>query len=190
MSGPRALPVWNPGAKYRSVQPMRIATFTNTWDTEPTHHELTWAEYIAASAEHEYIEPVRGRFGGKLQCPMLSPAEFRDGGMRVDADVVRVHFLMLDFDGLTDAVAEHVFALASRYAHFAYTSWSHVEKPNRFRIAFPLTRPVDVSEWDAFWSRAYGHFECLADEKCCNASRAYFRITITRPKRRGRVMNA
>lgn len=148
---------------------MRLSAFENQRATHPETVDVEWDDYVKAS-EHVFTDLE------KSACPLVSPAEF--SGTRTKANVVRVHALFLDFDGpkhdgLSDDDTARVFEIAAPYTYFAYTSYSHTERPNRFRLVIPLTRPVTATEWPRFIRGAFRMFDDLADTQCSDPSRMY-----------------
>lgn len=160
---------------------MRLSSFENAWATHPNAVDLTWDEFTASCADHEVAHDVptdpKALVEYKKTLPLLCPAEFN--GTRSRANVTRVHALFLDFDGptpdtgLSDDNMVRVFEIAEPYRYFAYTSFSHVAKPNRFRLVFPLDRPVSVLEWSRFIAGAFAMFGGLPDKQCSDPSRMY-----------------
>ena len=148
-------------------RPFRLSFFANIHDNEPKHHELTWEEFVDANSEHEFTTLT------KRQVPLFCPAEFKEGGTRLDKDVERLHLFVIDLDEVATEEVESTLKAAEAYEYLAYTSWSHGRDPNRLRLVFPLSRPVDVADWQRFWPKAVHHLGNLGDATCCNASRFY-----------------
>lgn len=145
-------------------------------DTDPTPHlrvGLSFAELVEA------IGPPKS-YPTKKSPGMYSPAEWLPGHTRGLQGIACVHFGVLDVDHFTqDATAALVGDLTNRgLAFYLVSTWSNGEKSTEdvcARLLVPFSRPVLVSEWPRFWR---GFSEEItgraADEKCKDASRAYY----------------
>ncbi len=143
----------------------------------------TWADFAAmlTSEGHNAIPVEPGpeaERAAKLRCPMFSPAEFREGKTRREADALRVHFGVLDLDHVDRSVFDTFLEClrdAGREA-LVYTSWSHGLEEGKVsaRLCVPFTRPVEAREWSAFWPRMHDHLGALGDVACRDIARAYF----------------
>jgi putative DNA primase/helicase len=115
----------------------------------------------------------------KEDLPLFLPAEFPEGVVvrRCAANVLRVHFLVVDLDkGTLDDLARPL-SLVGQYGHVIYTSFSHdPDGQHKYRVIVKLSRPVDVSEWRSFFPRALGFLELdtLADMKCSDCCHMYY----------------
>lgn len=116
---------------------------------------------------------------------LFIPAEFGSGtrSRRIAQNVLRVHSLVVDVDRGTAADHALMLARVRAYGYVTYTSFSH--DPNgqhKFRVVVKLSRPVEITEWAAFWPRAIHAlaFDTLADGKpiadfkCRDACHMYF----------------
>jgi putative DNA primase/helicase len=115
----------------------------------------------------------------KQSLPLFLPAEFPDQlpVRRCAANVLRIHFFVVDIDkGSTEGIAQVLLGL-EQYGHIVYTTFSHKEDGQwKLRVMLKLSRPVDITEWAAFFPRAI-HFLGLldyADMKCADACHMYY----------------
>jgi putative DNA primase/helicase len=114
----------------------------------------------------------------KDDLPLFMASEFPELPIRRCAEnVLRIHFLVVDIDKGTDNEFTRPLSLVEQYGHVLYTSFSHDPAgQSKFRILVKLTRPVDITEWAAFFPRALHHLELLqlADLKCADAAHMYY----------------
>jgi putative DNA primase/helicase len=115
----------------------------------------------------------------KNELPLFIPAEFVAGDIirRSSHNVLAVTLGVLDLDHGTAEEQAQVLAIVKRYGHAVYTSFSH--DPNgqhKHRAIVKLSRPVQLTEWRAFFPRMLDHFHALkvADSKCKDACHMYF----------------
>ena len=141
---------------------LRITEFYARTDTVPKGHSATWDELVGLLTLHDFRQDKDG--------PMWSPASFRAGGRRCKADVVSVSCLVLDYDG-----GETYAQVSPRWnglCHIAHTTHKSSSKVSRFRVTFPLLRPVPGSEWPEFCKAAHveiGGGTCDPLTDCCRA---------------------
>lgn len=107
----------------------------------------------------------------KNELPLFIPAEFVTGEVvrRSAHNVLAVTLGVLDLDHGSSAEIQHVLNIAKQYGHACYSSFSHdPTKQEKWRAIIKLSRPVQPSEWRAFFPRFVAHFHALgvADEKC------------------------
>ena len=105
--------------------------------------------------------------------PRWSGAEFR-AGYRSLAHFIRSSWLVLDFDRGT--AQERIERTFSELAGFAHTTWSSSPEAQRWRVALPLSRPVDRDEHDRVWRAGAAIAEATGlepDYAARDASRAW-----------------
>ena len=94
-----------------------------------------------------------------VDSPAFNPAEF-DGAGREKKNVVRVHFGVLDIDGIDESTFISVCNRLEKLRALAYSTYNHGFKPCRWdhrvagvsaRVIFPLSRTVAAKEWPVFW---------------------------------------
>jgi putative DNA primase/helicase len=115
----------------------------------------------------------------KDELPLFIPAEFVAGEVvrRSSHNVLAVTLGVLDLDHGTTAEQEHVLSIVRKYGHAVYSSFSHNPAgQHKHRAIVKLSRPVQLTEWRAFFPRMLDHFHALkvADEKCKDACHMYF----------------
>lgn len=149
---------------------MRFSLFADAYDEVPRQVDLSWADFAAKLGPHQYDRP------SKLQSPAFSPAAFRPGGGKFDADVIELSMFICDIDHATEEQAAAALGVVEDLglAAVMYSTWRHAEDPWRLRICVPLSRPVPAAEWRAFWERANALFLGLCDPKCKNQARIFF----------------
>lgn len=153
------------------AETFEISVFANLHDTRPERVSFSWAELSAAMSDHERREKKDG--------PLWSPALYREGGSRKNADVVSfAPILVYDIDDATDDQMAEVLGRAEALGVdcFFYSSWSHIEGSgqNRFRLVVRLSRAVTREEWAPLWTKAAAYLRATIDEKCGDLCRFYF----------------
>lgn len=90
-------------------------------------------------------------------------------------NVLRIHFGVLDFDGVSPERFAQVLDRFARVEGIVYSTFSH-GKPGggRWRLVVPFSRPVSRAEWDAVWYGLYLLSDRAADETCNDPRRIYF----------------
>lgn len=125
-----------------------------------------------------FTEHTRAAPGPKGKTPLataaFSPAEFDGYGRRAD-NVVRIHFGVLDLDGITGDELATVLGAAAPLASVFYSTFSYAP-PDKLsaRLVLPFDRPVRRDEWKAFWQRLNTHFAGHLDPATKDPSRLYF----------------
>src|SRR5688500_17975831 len=106
--------------------------------------EHEWKDIRSVLPRHQVVRSKKG-------APLFSPVELVPGGKRRDEDVVRVHYGVLDIDGVAEATL--VERVSFQYSFLLFTTYSHldfidpVKKHGAWRVVLPFTRPVLPDEW-------------------------------------------
>ena len=109
-----------------------------------------------------------------------SPASYPAGKTRGKASVNQVSCLVFDVDdGMPFEAGRDCFGdLALSVC--AHTSWSHTDSAPKWRLVFPLMRPIDALHWPRawrwalkFWAEHAGD-EWQPDTRCSDASRIFY----------------
>lgn len=151
---------------------MIVTYYDNAFDTTPKPVEISWPDFIATI---RHIE--RPGVTDKRLLPGFSPAEIRPGASRADSNVLRVHFAVIDLDGITSEQLATIVNRLEGLAALFYTTWSHPkEEPGRWRLRLmvPFTRPVEAAEWRSLWPLLLARFSAPGDQACKDRSRMYF----------------
>lgn len=142
-----------------------LVFFSGITDTRPAQgEERTWDELKRLLTTHK----VRTEKGG----PLYSPVAYRPESTRGTAGVLWVSCLVLDFDdGLPERrVRQRWHALA----YIAHTTHGHRKGAPRWRVLFPLARPVPAAEWPATWDALVAHLGVSPDPACRDAARMWY----------------
>lgn len=145
---------------------VEYATTRNKYDMQPK------AQSRSLDAFTKWLS--KPRISVKKDGASFIPATFKPGGTRVDADVTSITMLVLDFDsgkiGMTDALA-----VVKSYRAVAYTSFSHSEACEKFRLIVFLTSPIPPQQFPAVWSALVNMFPAGSiDLSCSNPSHFYY----------------
>lgn len=111
----------------------------------------------------------------------LSEVDGRAYTLRRQRSIKQVELLILDYDGtLSIADAKERF---KRFEYVGYTSFSHLESPGieKFRIVFPLAKPIPVQVASKGMGHCYGdllgviqEFAGLCDPVISNPNQTYY----------------
>ncbi len=166
-----------PNAKLQQRPQMFVLSlFSSLEMTKPTCIERSWPQISTALRAHK--ENAR-----KEDAQLFSPAQFVAGGSRNKSDVALVGLCVFDIDCGSDLRAAADALEKMGYPVVLYTTHSHSPDEIRYRLVFPLTRPVRGIDWPAFHAAAtnmvettFRRFgvELVVDQKCKDAGRAYF----------------
>lgn len=151
---------------------MLISLFPKITDNRPQPKTFSFfQEFVTALGRHSF------GYSDKLAVPAFSPAEYPPGARRAKTKVKAVHCGILDLDKLSEEQMSVLDAtLTPGLGFLVYSTWSHAERSPLYcaRLAVEFSRPVLVSEWEAFWPRFNQRFGGLADLQCKDPSRIYF----------------
>ena len=120
---------------------IRASFFSRKDDVYPQYKDFGTFEDLAASIKEFLV--VGASQADKSRAPCICPAEFLPEKTRSQKNTLRVHFGMLDFDGLTEAQVEQVLDRIGEVSWFFYTTHGHHEAQKRglwkFRLGFPFS---------------------------------------------------
>ena len=132
---------------------------------------------------HKYDPRVRRKEG----VPIFHPGTFKLGETkRLDENVARIYFGVLDFDAITENDLEVLCGLMDRdkLQSIIYTTWSNAKSveddgPLKLRLVIPFNRAVAPQEWNLLWGAMvarYGHLPggSTCDASCKNIGRIYY----------------
>ncbi len=107
---------------------------------------------------------------------LFSPCEFMPGKPRGNANAVRIHFGVLDLDGVTKQDIDYIKEKLTNHTYIFYSTWSHQPDTDthRCRLLLPFSRPVERGEWSRFWASFHKFFNELNDPACKDMARIYF----------------
>lgn len=160
-----------------------LTVFASIFDNKTdTRVDFDSFEKFEASLYHLSTLPgykaKRGEYTkGKKVSPLISPAVYKPGATRANANVIEwAGWAAIDVDN-------HVFEgnlkdeLHSRFGSWYYicysTASSTIAQP-KFRLVFPLTRPVGSDEIKHFWYALNTEFGCMGDLQTKDLSRMYY----------------
>lgn len=155
-----------------------ISRFVNTF-AKPERVETTWEGVVRALSRPVVRTDLAGRIARgqspdkvKRLLPAWSPATFR-GERRCADEVLDVGLLVLDYDG--GASIDDELDRWCGYRLALHTSWSHTLVLPKFRVVLPLQVPIAGDCWGGVYAWALRHTGRVADTKCSDPSRLYFR---------------
>ena len=117
---------------------------------------ITWAELAAMFSETKYTDETEQQYAAMSKPDRVKAKDVGGivaarlrGGRRSKDSVEDVGLLMLDFDGGGPDTLDRVWGNFRLWetAGFVHTTHSHTAQDNRFRLAVPLSRPVNAYEY-------------------------------------------
>lgn len=148
----------------------RTSFFKSKTDMVPVVLDMTWDTLTYRLSQYDYRTSKDG--------PLFSPAEYAPDTTRAIANVLRVHFLGLDFDHVSDEDFEVVLEKLSGIRCCVYATWSQAESKksgvNSYRVIIALSRPVHAQEWPRFFAKASARFGGKNDKACKDSARMFY----------------
>ena len=127
----------------RTNDRLSIVFFKNVYDVHLGRTQnIAWEELVQLLSVRDVREAKDG--------PLFSLTAVRPGATRGIASVTALSGGVLDLDDIKDVSA--VRARMAAYEYVLYTTHSHGEKGNRYRIVLPFARSVPPAEWPAIWN--------------------------------------
>ena len=140
----------------------KFSQFSNQFDNSPLTRELRYSALVNLFG----IFHVREEKGGLAFAP-VSYSEPR----RANKNVENVTLAVVDYDDGT--TIQHAQKRFEPFECLLYTSFSHTPEHHRFRVVFPLEKPIPAMEWQHAWL----HLAKIApglDEACKDLARIYY----------------
>lgn len=153
-----------------------LTVFKNTFDnkTDAVFHYEDWHDFEQMLLN---LSKKKGSKGGTNSSPLISPAIYTSNTTRSNSNVdywgrwcaVDVD----DFDPLGD-LRESLQELIGSYQFVCYSTASSTPIQPKFRIVFPLTKPVYASNIPHFWYALNEKLKNLGDAQTKDLSRMYY----------------
>jgi hypothetical protein len=150
--------------------PFRTSFFKSKTDVVPVVLDMSWDTLTHRLSQYDFRLNKDG--------PLFSPAEYAPDTTRSLANVLRVHFLGLDFDHISDEAFDFALTKLNGTRCCVYATWSQAESKktgvNSYRVIIALSRPVPAQEWPRFFSRASAKFGGKNDKACKDSARMFY----------------
>lgn len=144
-----------------------ITRWPSLTDTQGAPNQQPWPEFFSAlSAPRKFL--------GDHRHPGWSAAVF-DPPVRVDANVVGLSALVLDYDAGT-SIADAADLWADYYG-FLHTTRKHTPDAPRFRVVLPFTRIITPAEYAVVWrwaAKIADHAGQRVDQSTKNPGRFWY----------------
>ena len=161
----------------------RLTVFENLYDNKTeTRVEFETFEKFEKSlyylATVPGYKPKRGEFlRGKKVTPLISPAIYREGTTRANANVVEWGcWAAIDVDDhkFEGDLETELKTKYGKWTYICYSTASSTPEHPKFRLVFPLTQPVEAKDIPHFWYALNKEFDSLADIQTKDVSRMFF----------------
>ena len=160
---------------------IRMVFFKSATDNQPQTQSGTVVdlEAMMMACAHKGLVAVDASVDAKKKGGAFSPARYKAGTKRGNANVEAVTAFVMDLDNVDDATVNAVFdGLASRGVRaFGWSTWGSgwTKVPQAWRVIVPFAVEVPAHGWPAMWAALS---ESLAlgnnDEATKDASRLHF----------------
>ena len=145
--------------------------------TNKTYSFQTWEQFESAFYKMSKIpgyKPKRGEKPTKKASPLISPACFKRGTNRANANVTHwSRWAALDIDDYKESF-ENTLSRFSNYSYVCYSSASSTKEHPKFRIILQLTSEVPAEKIRHFWYALNKEFNDVADPQTKDLSRMYY----------------
>lgn len=125
---------------------VKFAVANGVRDMNMFNESLTLQAFKNIVVEMALQEPQHN--DKKLELPGFVTCEFiTDCARRNDGNVKARTWVMLDFDYAGTAEFSEIHDRLKSFVYVAWTTFSHVIKGNRYRVAIPFANPVAAADW-------------------------------------------
>lgn len=163
----------------KGVTMFEFTAFKSIFDnaTNKSYSFKNWDTFKAAlykMSEMPGYKPKRGEKPKKKDSPLISPAVFKDGMRRANANVTHwSRWAALDVDNYKDSF-ENTLAKFSNYSYVCYSSASSTKEHPKFRLVIQLTKEIPAEKIRHFWYALNKEFNDIADPQTKDLSRMYY----------------
>lgn len=138
---------------------MKITLFRSIYDTFGEIKDLSWQDFI--SQGHE----IRTNKDGLCFLPGISS----DNSHKIQK-IRTLFFLIFDVDSGSMDQNLALLQKYDRYEYFLYTTFSHSEQQCKYRIVFPLKKPVEANDYE----RIHNSFDLHIDKSSNQPNRLHY----------------
>lgn len=152
---------------------LQVSLFKNKKDNQPVIRDVAWPGYFLETRANDG-KPKSERYPDARDIPLFSPALF--AGTRSNSNVFAVTALVLDIDHTQSTLAA-VLTAWKGYEVVFYTTRSHMEAEQSYRVVVPYTRPATPEEQVNTWYVAnakMGTEAVVLDKQCKDIGRMYY----------------
>lgn len=124
----------------------------------------------------EGYKAKRGEYTNKAS-PLISPAVYKEGSTRANANVIEwARWAAIDVDNHTfqGNLKDELHSRFGDWYYICYSTASSTDTQPKFRLVFPLTKPVPASNIKHFWYALNTEFGNLGDTQTKDLSRMYY----------------
>lgn len=158
----------------------RLTVFKNIFDNR-THRGMeisTWDGFkkmlIELSKQPGYKAKKGEKNPPRRPSPLISPAVFKKDSTRLNDNVIEWgRWAALDVDEVKPGV-DPMERFRTGYSNFCYSTASCTKEHPKFRVVFPLKRPVPADKIRHFWYALNREFGNAGDEQTKDLSRMYY----------------
>lgn len=153
----------------------QVTVFDNLFDTT-TDKTFGYNEWSQFETVLKRLSEKRGYKGGKKSSPLISPAVYKPGTTRANANVeFWGKWIALDIDkyeGSYESLKKKILEMG--YYFVIYSTASSTQEHPKFRLIFPLTEIVPAEKIRHFWYAMNKHFLEVSDPQTKDLSRMFY----------------
>lgn len=132
------------------------------------------ANLLKKMSTKSVIKPRKGQAKSKKDAPLISPAVYKEGTTRANANVIRWGgWAALDVDDYSCTFEESLQAFDG-YEYVCYSSASSTKEHPRYRVVLALDQSIESDQIRHFWNALNKEFAGLGDEQAKDLSRMYY----------------
>ena len=158
-----------------------LTVFTSIFDNK-TNTRIDFENFDKFEKSLYYLSTLPGYKAKKGEwtnkaSPLISPAVYKPGATRANDNVIEwAGWAAIDVDDhkFQGNLQDELHDRFGGYYYICYSTASSTATHPKFRLVFPLTRPVQASEIKHFWYALNTEFECLGDNQTKDLSRMYY----------------
>lgn len=156
-------------AKYVDKHKISFSWKYGNWSTSDTRARELIDGYEKVTIDFDEIDTL---LCGKRRGSLIA-SQLKGGKASNDNAIGEVHLICLDFDDTIPV--EAALSVYSDYEFFLYTTKSHGIKGERFRMLFPVEKPItlDKNRYKDMMQNIRKNFALMSDEQCVNIGRMF-----------------
>lgn len=125
---------------------------------------------------------MKGSKGGKKSSPLISPAIYKEGSTRSNKNVIRwAGWCAVDVDDFQfdnyiglESLKNELDRRINGWSYVCYSTASSLSTFPKFRIVFPLDKPLESDKIRHFWHSLNTELDGIGDKQTKDLSRMYY----------------
>ena len=151
-----------------------LTIFKSIYDNK-THKRLNFSSY--KTFEKMFFDLAQETRKDKKSAPLISPAIYQDKTTRANENVLGwANWCAVDIDehNFSDPIEKDILEHYGKWNHICYSTASSTIKKPKFRMVFPLSKPVHKDSIKHFWYALNKELGDVGDPQTKDLSRMYY----------------